>query len=225
MVHSFVLRKAALHALGLIPLLIAGLALCGPSARAAETDNLSPPPTATTSPDQQTDIPESNAPPPVEDVKANEEPPPSGQGRVMGAVQAVTISGLLTSAEEPGQAPYLTYKTPFEFFLTLLTAGLGVFLVLVLAWMARKTGITEPFVRAFMVVTIVFGALFLVVAGYSDEQTAPVFGLLGTIVGYIFGRYQSTATEPDDGEPPRPGDGGEKPDPQQVGPQPNPAGT
>jgi len=91
--------------------------------------------------------------------------------------------------------------------------------------MARKTGITEEFVRAFMVVTIVFGALFLVVAGYSDEQTAPVFGLLGTIIGYIFGRYQSAATESEDGGPPPAGGGGEKPDPQPDAPKPKPAGT
>src|SRR5262249_53950171 len=47
---------------------------------------------------------------------------------------------------------------------------------------------TEDFSRALIVVTVVTAALILVSAGYSDRQSAPAFGLLGTIVGYILGR-------------------------------------
>lgn len=35
---------------------------------------------------------------------------------------------------------------------------------------------------------IIIAALFLVVAGYSNEQIAPVIGLLGTIAGYLLGK-------------------------------------
>ncbi len=224
MAHSIVLRKFAVRMLGIAILLVVALAAAGPAALAAETGNGTPQPAVS---GQQPDAEKPNEPPSTAAADTNQDGPPRATGRVPGGGQVVTLSGLLTSADKPGEPPYLTYKTPFEFFLTALTAGIGIFLVLVLAWMARKTGITEEFVRAFMVVTIVFGALFLVVAGYSDEQTAPVFGLLGTIIGYIFGRYQSAATKPDDGgpPPPPPGDGGIKPDPQPVGPKPNPAAT
>ena len=37
-------------------------------------------------------------------------------------------------------------------------------------------------------------AIFLVVAGYSDQQIAPVIGLLGTIAGYLLGK-ESGRTE------------------------------
>ena len=129
----------------------------------------------------------------------------------------------VTNAPPPSDTPvtgerrpvYLTYKTPFEFHLTVITAALGVFMALLLSVMAWKTGITEDFVRSFMVVIIVFGALYLVVAGYSDEQTAPVFGLLGTIAGYIFGRTQGAAAAEAAKVAAGPGANGQ--DPQEAG--------
>jgi hypothetical protein len=35
---------------------------------------------------------------------------------------------------------------------------------------------------------IIIAGLFLMTAGYSDQQIAPVIGLLGTIVGYLLGK-------------------------------------
>lgn len=141
-----------------------------------------------------------NSPPPVSEggsqqtvrVENQAAPPDTAESR---QTDRANTSGLALDLKTLGDGPpYLTYKTPFEFHLTLITAGLGVFMMLALMVMAWRTGISDGFVKTFMVVTIVFGALFLVVAGYSDEQTAPVFGLLGTIVGYIFGRFgESTA--------------------------------
>jgi hypothetical protein len=43
------------------------------------------------------------------------------------------------------------------------------------------------------VVTIIVSALILVIAGFSNDQIAPAFGLFGTIVGYMLGRMSSTA--------------------------------
>ena len=141
------------------------------SAEVAGSGGNNPPPVSAD--DSRSAVRVSGQPPPPEP----EEPGPADPGRVL---------DLKTLGDGP---PYLTYKTPFEFHLTLITAGLGIFMMLALMVMAWRTGISDGFVKTFMVVTIVFGALFLVVAGYSDEQTAPVFGLLGTIVGYIFGRF------------------------------------
>ena len=42
--------------------------------------------------------------------------------------------------------------------------------------------------RPFGTILIIVAAVFLVVAGYTEEQIAPVIGLLGTIAGYILGR-------------------------------------
>jgi hypothetical protein len=64
---------------------------------------------------------------------------------------------------------------------------------------------TEDVARPVIVVTLIVGGLILVTAGYSNEQIAPAFGLLGTIAGYILGRMSRPeadralpATNPDD---------------------------
>jgi hypothetical protein len=95
---------------------------------------------------------------------------------------------------------YVTFKTPFEQWLTLLTvATLGI-TVAALTAMGWRTGLTPDFVRAFIVVVVVFSALFLIAAGYSDKQAAPVYALLGTIVGYIFGRLSEEGQPGEDEE-------------------------
>lgn len=83
---------------------------------------------------------------------------------------------------------FITYKTPYEFFLCLLTLALAVFMASILCAISWRSGLTEDFIRSFIVLVVVFAALFLIVAGYSEKQTAPVFGLLGTVIGYVFGR-------------------------------------
>jgi hypothetical protein len=83
---------------------------------------------------------------------------------------------------------YVTFKTPYEFFLCMTTVALGVGMLLVLVIMCWRTGPSEDFIRAFIVISVIFSALFLIVAGYNEKQTAPVFGLLGTILGYVFGK-------------------------------------
>jgi hypothetical protein len=35
---------------------------------------------------------------------------------------------------------------------------------------------------------VIIAGLVLMTSGYTDQQVAPMFGLLGTIVGYILGR-------------------------------------
>jgi hypothetical protein len=43
----------------------------------------------------------------------------------------------------------------------------------------------ESVLRIFGTILIIITSLFLVVAGYNNEQIAPVIGLLGTIAGYL----------------------------------------
>ena len=44
---------------------------------------------------------------------------------------------------------------------------------------------------------IITGSLMLIVAGYSNEQTAAVFGLLGSIAGYVLGSADRPKPNPD----------------------------
>ncbi|WFU14444.1 hypothetical protein [Bradyrhizobium sp. CB3481] len=94
--------------------------------------------------------------------------------------------------EQRSPTAYLTYKTPYEFWLTALTILLLIVMGGMLCLMAYTGTLTPEFYKAFLILVVVFSALFLIVAGYTDQQTAPVFGLLGTIAGYIFGRLSST---------------------------------
>ena len=98
-----------------------------------------------------------------------------------------------------------TSKTSYELWLagiviTLLIALVG---ILALYGWGSSIGLTAEFQRTFLLLTVVFSALFLVAAGYSDRQTAPVFSLLGAIVGYLFGRAPGVepAAQPDAGKP------------------------
>ena len=52
----------------------------------------------------------------------------------------------------------------------------------------RKKG-WGPFANQIVGLTLVITAgLFLITSGYSQQQIAPMIGLLGTIAGYLLGR-------------------------------------
>jgi hypothetical protein len=53
-------------------------------------------------------------------------------------------------------------------------------------------GWDKELTRLFTVVMVIIAGLFLMTAGYDDKQVAPMFGLLGTLLGYIFGKSSST---------------------------------
>lgn len=46
----------------------------------------------------------------------------------------------------------------------------------------------KNFSRNFIVIISIGTTIFLMVMGYTETQVAPAFGLLGTILGYIFGK-------------------------------------
>jgi len=65
----------------------------------------------------------------------------------------------------------------------------GIVVISLCAWLMRSSRpSSEAILRVFGTVLIITGALFLVVAGYTDKQMAPVMGLLGTLAGYLLGK-------------------------------------
>jgi hypothetical protein len=56
----------------------------------------------------------------------------------------------------------------------------------------------ETTARLMTVVIMVTAALVLITAGYSNDQVAAVFGLFGTIVGYILGRRDQPVLNSDE---------------------------
>lgn len=80
-----------------------------------------------------------------------------------------------------------------------MSAALLIFGVIVLAMataVIRSGKKTDAVIKVFGTVLIVIVSVFLVVAGYSETQIAPVMGLLGTIAGYILGKDSSNEQNP-----------------------------
>lgn len=72
----------------------------------------------------------------------------------------------------------------------------GLFVLLIAAFLILHGCPSQEVLRILGTVLILVSAIFLVVAGYSDTQIAPVMGLLGTIVGYLLGKEISPAQKP-----------------------------
>ncbi len=74
----------------------------------------------------------------------------------------------------------------------------GIVVMILATIVLRRTNIhPDSVLRLFGTIIIVVGALFLIVAGYSDTQMGPVMGLLGTIAGYLLGKNDKVAEKPE----------------------------
>lgn len=81
-----------------------------------------------------------------------------------------------------------------SFFLSCIVVGFGIFVLVCITYLIRRDKQIETLLRPFGTILIIIASVFLIVAGYSEHQIAPVIGLLGTIAGYILGR--NTVNEP-----------------------------
>ena len=80
----------------------------------------------------------------------------------------------------------------------------GVLVIGICAWLMRDMKPSaDSILKVFGTVLIITGALFLVVAGYSDEQMAPVMGLLGTLAGYLLGKNAGNGSSDNAANAPR----------------------
>ncbi|MGL1861053.1 MAG: hypothetical protein OCC46_00855 [Pseudodesulfovibrio sp.] len=86
--------------------------------------------------------------------------------------------------------PWWTPNNAMTTSAAVLIFGLITILIMVKAIERGKS--VDSLIKLFGMTLVIIGALFLVVAGYSDKQTAPVIGLLGTIVGYVLGNQTAT---------------------------------
>jgi uncharacterized membrane protein YfhO len=82
----------------------------------------------------------------------------------------------------------------YEFFAAFGVIFLGVVvMVILISLFAKKVEKLEPneLMRIILLPIIIFASLFLIAAGWNSNQTAPAFGLLGAIAGYLFGQSSS----------------------------------
>ena len=78
-----------------------------------------------------------------------------------------------------------------------LSAGVLLFaiiaiVVMLVAFRNHIRDKSEEIERFGIVTILIMGALFLITAGFSNEQIAPAYGLLGTIAGYLLGQGRVT---------------------------------
>lgn len=102
----------------------------------------------------------------------------------------------------------LVSKTAYELWMTCLIVAFGLIVICLYIYAVRHIRDKRPedVSRAMIVVTVITGALLLIIGGYSNEQIAPAFGLFGTIIGYMLGRMsqphpptkETPSTEKDD---------------------------
>lgn len=88
-------------------------------------------------------------------------------------------------------------RTPYE---TELGWGVLVFGALIIGleitlMLRLKKGWGTQSIRIVGITLVIIAGLFLIVTGYSQEQIAPMIGLLGTITGFLLGKTSSKETE------------------------------
>jgi len=54
----------------------------------------------------------------------------------------------------------------------------------------------EDFIRLTVLALVICSSMYLISAGWDDQQTAPAFGILGTIAGYLLGRGSNAGSSP-----------------------------
>lgn len=76
----------------------------------------------------------------------------------------------------------------------------GLVTICITAWLLRRERESYLILRTLGTILILTFAVFLIVAGYSDQQIAPAMGLLGTIAGYLLGKEMASTGETRDPE-------------------------
>jgi len=84
----------------------------------------------------------------------------------------------------------------FEFGLDIIVLGFGILIIMLEIYLVKINKIEPENVVKFVTVTlIIIATLFLITAGYNNDQIAPAMGLLGTIAGYLLGKSNSPSPQ------------------------------
>lgn len=85
------------------------------------------------------------------------------------------------------------FMTSLEFILSLAVLIFGLIIVGLEIYLIRTKDIDSDMLVKFIVVTLIItGTLFLITAGYNNNQIAPAVGLFGTVAGYLLGKSSKT---------------------------------
>lgn len=100
--------------------------------------------------------------------------------------EAELTSQLQQPAQSSHQDPWWSVTEAMTISTVVLAFGFAT--ICITAWLLRKERNSLIVLRTLATTLIITFAVFLIVAGYSDQQIAPAMGLLGTIAGYLLGK-------------------------------------
>ena len=114
----------------------------------------------------------------------------------------VQTSESLIAQQQPALTDETWWSVTNAMTISVTVLVFGMFVLLLAAYLIRIGKSSESVLRIFGTVLIIVISVFLVVAGYTSTQIAPVMGLLGTIVGYLLGKEAATKSEKDQSKDP-----------------------
>jgi hypothetical protein len=88
---------------------------------------------------------------------------------------------------EPQLQPVKWWSVESAMTMSAIVLLFGLVTILIGAFLALRQLSQQTILKVVVIPMVVMAAVFLVVAGYSDQQMAPAMGLLGTVVGYVLG--------------------------------------
>ena len=91
-----------------------------------------------------------------------------------------------TTTAAPQEAAWWTTQSAMTMSSVVLLFGISILALSVV--LIRKGAPADDVLKIFGTIVIIVMTIFLVIAGYNDQQIAPAMGLLGTIVGYLLGK-------------------------------------
>jgi hypothetical protein len=97
--------------------------------------------------------------------------------------------GINNAPPEPASTYSETPLSTLEFVLSTAVLIFGLIIIFFEISLVRSHKINSETAFKFITITLIItSTLFLITAGYSNNQIAPAVGLLGTIAGYLLGR-------------------------------------
>lgn len=123
---------------------------------------------------------------------------PVGQGVVVaGSGPTHYVSGQNSDRPQPGMSMTgEVYISPWRDIFGIGVLTVGVVLVGMLVFLLHHDRLSiNVFYRLFGLSIVLTAGLSLYAVGYDHQQIAPMFGLLGTIAGYILGKADSVSDD------------------------------
>ena len=118
---------------------------------------------------------------------------------VLGQDSSSTVINNPPPEPETSTSAVVTPLSRYEFVLSISVLSFGLIIILLEMFLIRSRKISPDDTIKFITITLIItSTLFLITAGYSNDQIAPAVGLLGTIAGYLLGRIQNTKDKNDE---------------------------